>query len=376
MKRISFLFGTRPEAIKLSPLIKVFKESNNFHVSVCSTGQHREMLSQILPLFDIELDVDLNLMVKDQSLAGFMALGLKSIDAYLEEFKPEYVVVQGDTSTVLAATMAAFYKKIKVIHIEAGLRTWDKYSPFPEEMNRIITSKIAELHFAPTKLAKQNLLREQIDQEKIFVTGNTGIDALLQISDKIKSNKEELNTIKTLNKFEAFANNKIVLVTGHRRENFGDGFINICEAIKTSALNHPDYIFIYPVHLNPNVSKIVHQQLDNVNNIKLIPPADYLTFIALMEKSYIILTDSGGVQEEAPSLNKPIIVMRESTERPEGIDAGCSILVGTDVSKITQSISKLINNKEEYNRMSSISNPYGNGQASIQILNIINQINV
>lgn len=370
MKSIAFIFGTRPEAIKLSPLIKVFKESGKYDVSVCSTGQHKEMLSQILPLFDITIDKDLQLMVKGQSLAGFVSLAIKKIDQYLEETNPDYVVVQGDTSTVLAASMAAFYKKIKVIHIEAGLRTGEKYSPFPEEMNRVLTSRIAYLHFAPTELAKQNLIDEKINPDKIFITGNTGIDALLQMINK----NVVSDTIEKLKMHQAFCDGKTILITGHRRENFGEGFINICKAIKNSAISHPEYLFVYPVHLNPNVKDVVYKELKDQENIILIEPADYLTFISLMNQSYLILTDSGGVQEEAPSLNKPIIVMRESTERPEGVDAGCSILVGTDEKMITNSITKLINDKQEYERMSNIQNPYGDGEASSRIFKIIDKI--
>ena len=373
MKKIAFLFGTRPEAIKLSPLIKVFKDSNKFDVQICSTGQHKEMLAKILPLFGLKIDIDLELMTHGQSLASFTSLAVKEIHEYLESIKPDYIVVQGDTSTVFAASLAAFYLKIKVIHIEAGLRTLDKYSPFPEEMNRVLTSKIADFHFAPTSLARENLIKEGIDSSKIFTTGNTGIDSLISISKNLTS-FDTPSIIKDLEKNDSFIKGKVVLVTGHRRENFGQGFKNICESIKISARNHPDYLFIYPVHLNPNVTDVVYKELNDEQNILLIPPADYLTFIFLMTNSHIILTDSGGVQEEAPSLNKPIIVMRESTERPEGVDAGCSILVGTDIKKITSSISHLINNPNDYKRMSSVLNPYGDGTASQKIFNTIDSL--
>lgn len=374
MKKIAFVFGTRPEAIKLAPLILRMRKEKSVQTLVCVTGQHKEMLYQVLGAFGIKPDADLDLMSQNQSLAGFFAKSLKAISTYLEETKPDYVIVQGDTSTVLSAAMAAFYNKIKVLHIEAGLRTNDFYSPFPEEMNRRLTTGLSHYHFAPTEPSKANLLKEGIDENTIWVTGNTAIDALLSIKEKLEQKElpigVEPGIIESLGKYK-----RMVLITGHRRENFGDGFLNICEAIKRSANANPDCLFIYPVHLNPNVKDVVFELLEDIKNVKLIPPQSYVDFIYLMTHSYLILTDSGGVQEEAPSLNKPILVMRESTERPEGVDAGCSLLVGTSVAKITSSINKLLNDAAYYQSFSTKENPYGDGMASERIIKIIQNLN-
>ncbi len=371
MKKISFIFGTRPEAIKLAPLINYFKKSDSFFVSVCSTGQHKEMLKQILPLFDIEPDFDLDLMTENQSLAGFVSKAISSVDDYLDKTKPDYIVVQGDTSTVFAASLCAFFRKIKIIHIEAGLRTGNKFSPFPEEMNRVLTGRLADFHMAPTQQAKKNLLKENIDSSKILVTGNTGIDSILFVISKMKFEKTKLPVINQLKKYSSFNSGKLILVTGHRRENFGSGFENLCNALSHLASKHKDFLFIYPVHLNPNVKKIVYEKLSNIKNIILLPPADYRTFIKLMDSSYLILTDSGGVQEEAPTLGVPVLVLRDTTERPEGVTAGCSKLIGTNPDKIINSVSELIEDKALYKTMSLSENPYGDGKASKRIFDFI-----
>lgn len=366
------VFGTRPEAIKMAPLVKEFeKHAGLFETRVCVTAQHREMLDQVLDFFEITPDFDLDLMKPNQnlySLTSDIILGLKPI---LEEFRPDYVYVHGDTTTTMAASIAAFYSGAKVCHIEAGLRTHNKWSPFPEEINRQITSRIADIHFAPTITSKENLLKENVMKDSIIVTGNTVIDALLDSSVRVDTIKND--EIEFLKKELDFTK-RIILVTGHRRENHGDGFINICAALKEIAESNLDVQIIYPVHLNPNVKGPVYDILGNVSNIKLIDPLAYPAFVWLMNQSYIIITDSGGVQEEAPSLGKPVLVMRDTTERPEAIDAGTVILVGTDKNKIVAECNDLLSNTERYQQMSALHNPYGDGKACERIVKFIEQL--
>lgn len=366
------VFGTRPEAIKMAPLVKAFqRETEKFETRVCVTAQHREMLDQVLEFFEIMPDYDLDLMKPNQnlySLTGDIIHGLKSI---LEDFKPDYVYVHGDTTTTMATSIAAFYSGAKVCHVEAGLRTHDKWSPFPEEMNRQITGRITDIHFAPTKASKENLLLENIKSGEIVVTGNTVIDALLQSVSKVDTIEDaEIEILKT----KIDPSKKLILVTGHRRENHGQGFMNICSALKQIALENPNIQINYPVHLNPNVRKPVYELLDEVENIQLMAPLSYPAFVWLMNKSYLIITDSGGVQEEAPSLGKPVLVMRDTTERPEAVGAGTVILVGTDIEKIVKETTKLLNNKNLYNKMSALHNPYGDGKACERIVNYIKNI--
>lgn len=368
MKKISFVFGTRPEAIKLAPVILNFKQEKLFNINVCVTAQHREMLDQILNIFQINPDVDLNLMKIDQTLSDLTAKAILELDKYFKSYKPDILFVQGDTTTVLAATLTAFYNNVKIAHIEAGLRTFDKRAPFPEEINRVLTSHIADLHFAPTERAKNNLIKEGIPSEKIFVTGNTVIDALLIAKEKVLKTPPEIPGIKN----EILNTSKpIVLITGHRRENFGERFENICLAIAELADKFKDHYFIYPVHLNPNVRKPVNKILGNKKNILLLEPLTYLPFIYLMTKSKIILTDSGGIQEEAPSLGKPVLVMRDVTERPEAVEAGCVKLVGTDKNIIIENVTALLKDTDYYNSMQKIINPYGDGKSAARIIKII-----
>ncbi len=376
-KKILLVFGTRPEAIKMAPLVRKLKMDNGeWKIKVCVTAQHREMLDQVLELFEIEPDYDLNLMKPGQDLYDITSnvfLGMKDV---LEDFKPDIVLVHGDTTTTSATSLAAFYKKIKVGHVEAGLRTNNIYSPWPEEANRQITGVLANYHFAPTKTSKENLLKENKKEENIVVTGNTVIDALFLALEKIKSNKELENKIKnSLQKHFPFSilNSQFILVTGHRRENHGQGFINICEALKEIALANPNTDIVYPVHLNPNVQKPVNELLSRVDNIYLIKPLQYEEFIYLMDKSYFIITDSGGVQEEAPSLGKPVLIMRDTTERPEALEAGTVKLVGTDKNMIVKEAQKLLDDKSEYNKMSKAHNPYGDGQASQRIVEFLDK---
>jgi UDP-N-acetylglucosamine 2-epimerase (non-hydrolysing) len=369
-KRILILFGTRPEAIKMAPLVKVIQNDETFDARVCVTAQHREMLDQVLSFFKITPDYDLDLMKPNQNLYNLTSeiiLGLKPI---LEEYKPDYVFVHGDTTTTMAGSIAGFYSGAKVCHVEAGLRTFNKYAPFPEEINRSVTGRIADYHFAPTERSKQNLLNENISEENIIVTGNTVIDALLDGVEKVQSlNNSTINYLKTI----VNPTKDLILVTGHRRENHGNGFINICKALKEiSTLNNVQ--IIYPVHLNPKVQEPVAKYLSNIENIKLISPLPYEAFLWLMEKSKIIITDSGGIQEEAPSLGKPVLVMRDTTERPEAIDAGTVILVGTDIDKIVNEANLLLNNTDRYKRMSKLHNPYGDGNASRRIIQFIRDI--
>jgi UDP-N-acetylglucosamine 2-epimerase (non-hydrolysing) len=366
------VFGTRPEAIKMAPLVKEFNKNKElFDTRVCVTAQHREMLDQVLDFFEITPDFDLDLMKPNQnlySLTSDIILGLKPV---LEEFQPDYVYVHGDTTTTMATSIAAFYSGAKVCHVEAGLRTHNKHSPFPEEINRQVTGRIADIHFAPTVTSKENLLKENVMTDSIIVTGNTVIDALLDSSARVNNIKN--NEIEFLKKELDFTK-RIILVTGHRRENHGDGFINICAALKEIAEANTDVLIIYPVHLNPNVKGPVYEILDNVSNIKLINPLAYPAFVWLMNQSYLIITDSGGVQEEAPSLGKPVLVMRDTTERPEAVDAGTVILVGTDKNKIVTECNSLLNNKERYQQMSALHNPYGDGKACERIVKFIEQL--
>lgn len=365
------IFGTRPEAIKMAPLVKKFQRNDDFETKVCVTAQHREMLDQVLDFFEIKPDYDLNLMKPDQNLFSLTADIITELKPVLEDFKPNYVYVHGDTSTSTIAGLAAFYAGAKVCHVEAGLRTHNKWSPFPEEMNRQLTGRLADYHFAPTQQSYDNLVKENIKPRNIIITGNTVIDALLDSSEKVKTiNNDEIEYLKTI----VDSSKKLILVTGHRRENHGQGFINICEALKEIALSNADVQIIYPVHLNPNVQKPVHDTLSNIDNIKLIDPLAYPAFVWLMSQSYMIITDSGGVQEEAPSLGKPVLVMRDTTERPEAVEAGTVILVGTDKSKIINEANDLLNNSSRYNSMSELHNPYGDGKACERIAEFIQSL--
>jgi UDP-N-acetylglucosamine 2-epimerase (non-hydrolysing) len=366
--KILFVFGTRPEAVKLAPLIKHFQNSQLYDVKICITAQHREMLDQVLLFFDIVPDYDLNLMTPGQDLSDLTSKILIGLKEVFNNFTPDYVFVHGDTTTSFSASLAAFYKLIKVCHVEAGLRTNNMLSPFPEEMNRVLTGRIAHLHFAPTAGAKNNLIAEGINPDSILVTGNTVIDSLFYTVNKLKdiSNKS-IELLKT----QISIDKKIILVTGHRRENFGDGFLNICLAIKEIAEKYPYVEIVFPVHLNPNVQKPVFDLLQNYNNIKLISPLSYEVFIWLLNISYLVLTDSGGIQEEAPSLGKPVLVMREYTERPEAVETGTVILVGTNKSRIVDEVSNLIDDANLYSNMSQLHNPYGDGQASLRIFNFL-----
>ena len=373
-KKISIIFGTRPEAIKLAPVILELKKHKEFEVNICVTAQHREMLDQVLEVFDIKPEVDLNIMKANQTLSGLTSQAIKLLDEYLSEYKPDVILVQGDTTTVFAASLAAFYHKIKIGHVEAGLRTWNKFSPYPEEINRVLTTKIADLHFAPTSLSKENLLKEGVCEDQIFVTGNTVIDALLIAREKIKSKNVSITGLP--DNLLKEKDNKVILITGHRRENFGEGFDNICHAIVSLAKEFKDYNFIYPVHLNPNVRKPVFEILSKQKNIFLIDPLNYLPFIFLMDKAKLILTDSGGVQEEAPSLGKPVLVMRDTTERPEGVDAGTVKVVGTSKQAIIDETKTLLTNKSEYLKMANAVNPYGDGFSAIRIKDILLKSNL
>ena len=377
MKKVLIVFGTRPEAIKMAPLVKEFEKHNDIDSKVCVTAQHREMLDQVLEMFDITPDYDLNIMKPGQDLfdvTSSVLLGLKDV---LNNYKPDVVLVHGDTTTTSASSLAAFYNKIKVGHVEAGLRTGDLYSPWPEEANRQITGVLANYHFAPTTTSEQNLLKENKNKEDILVTGNTVIDALFLALDKIEKNEELKNKIeKSINsQYKINENKKLILVTGHRRENFGQGFVNICESLKTLANNNPEIDIVYPVHLNPNVQKPVKEILSDTSNVHLIEPLQYESFIYLMNKSHFIITDSGGVQEEAPSLGKPVLVMRDTTERPEAVEAGTVKLVGTNPESIIKEAQKLLDNEEEYNKMSKAHNPYGDGMACNRIVEFLKEKN-
>ncbi|XBS69565.1 UDP-N-acetylglucosamine 2-epimerase (non-hydrolyzing) [Acerihabitans sp. KWT182] len=366
MKVLS-VFGTRPEAIKMAPLSLALANDPAFESRICVTAQHREMLDQVLRLFGIVPDYDLNIMQPDQGLTEITSRILTGMKPVLESFQPDVVLVHGDTTTTLATSLAAFYQHIPVGHVEAGLRTGNLYSPWPEEANRKLTGHLAMYHFSPTENARQNLLREGLAAERIFLTGNTVIDALLWVRDRVM-NQDALRA--ALEQRYAFLDphKKLLLVTGHRRESFGDGFERICSALAHIARHHPDVQVVYPVHLNPNVSEPVNRILSGIDNIKLIEPQDYLPFVYLMNRAYLILTDSGGVQEEAPSLGKPVLVMRETTERPEAVAAGTVLLVGTDPDRIQAAVTTLLNDGDEYQAMSRAHNPYGDGQACRRII--------
>ena len=377
MKKVMLVFGTRPEAIKMAPLVKAFQaEPENFETFVCVTGQHRQMLDQVLNLFDITPDFDLNIMKAGQDLYDVTARVLTGMRDVFEKVTPDVVLVHGDTTTSTAAALAAFYKQIPVGHVEAGLRTHNIYSPFPEEMNRQITGRIAAYNFAPTILSKKNLLTENVAENSIFVTGNTVIDALHWVTKKLKSSESMQTELTEFLKKAGYDvsrlvnGKKLVLITGHRRENFGDGFISMCSAIKTLNEKYPDVDFVYPMHLNPNVRKPIAEVFGTTppENMFFIEPLDYLPFVFLMEKSDIVLTDSGGIQEEAPGLGKPVLVMRDTTERPEALEAGTVKLVGTNFEKIVAEVSKLLDDKEYYETMSKAVNPYGDGMACPRIL--------
>lgn len=379
MKKIMLVFGTRPEAIKMAPLVKEFeKYPNDFQTIVCVTGQHREMLDQVLNLFEIKPHYDLNIMKQGQDLYDVTARVLVGMRDVLKEAQPDVVLVHGDTTTSTAAALAAFYQQIPVGHVEAGLRTHNIYSPWPEEMNRLITGRIATYNFSPTQLSRQNLLKENVSDESIIVTGNTVIDALYWVVDKIKYDEALNNELKDFLHKAGYDvtrlenGRKLVLITGHRRENFGDGFINMCTAIKDLTKKYPDVDFVYPMHLNPNVRKPIHEvfgeDLSNLGNMFFIEPLEYLSFVYLMEKSTIVLTDSGGIQEEAPGLGKPVLVMRDTTERPEALEAGTVKLVGTNYDKIVSEVSMLIDDSSYYEKMSKAVNPYGDGLACGRIV--------
>ena len=371
MKKNLIIFGTRPEAIKMAPLVKEFFKNDSFETKVCITAQHREMLDQVLEFFEIIPDFDLNLMKPNQSLYSLTGDIINGLKPVLEEFKPDYVYVHGDTTTTMAASIAAFYSGAKVCHVEAGLRTYNKRSPFPEEINRSIVGRVCDYHFAPTITSKENLLRENIDENEVLVTGNTVIDALQMSISKVENLEDpEINLLKKTLDFSK----KIILVTGHRRENHGQGFINICTALKKIAIENPTIEIIYPVHLNPKVQEPVYKLLKEIENVKLVAPLSYPAFVWLMNKSYLIITDSGGVQEEAPTLGIPVLVMRDTTERPEAVEAGTVILVGTDVKKIELETSELLLNKEKYNKMSALHNPYGDGKACKRIVEFIENL--
>ena len=376
------VFGTRPEAIKMCPLVKEFqKHSDIFKTLVCVTGQHREMLDQVLQIFDVVPDYDLNIMKQGQDLYDVTARVLTGMRDVLQEAKPDCVLVHGDTTTSTSAALAAFYQQIPVGHVEAGLRTHNIYSPWPEEMNRQLTGRIATYHFAPTPLSKGNLLKEGVKEDRVYVTGNTVIDALYMVVDKLKrddilSGKEKEVLKKSgYDTDRLLSGRKLVLITGHRRENFGNGFINICEAIKYLNNKYTDVDFVYPMHLNPNVRKPIHEvfgdDLTNLGNMFFIEPLEYLSFVYLMEKSYIVLTDSGGIQEEAPGLGKPVLVMRDTTERPEALESGTVKLVGTDYNRIVTEVSVLLDDTVAYDKMSRAVNPYGDGMACKRIVDCL-----
>lgn len=379
MKKIMLVFGTRPEAIKMAPLVKEFqKHPDSFQTIVCVTGQHREMLDQVLDIFDIQPDYDLNVMKQGQDLYDVTAKVLSGMRDVLKEVQPDIVLVHGDTTTSTASALAAFYQQIPVGHVEAGLRTHNIYSPWPEEMNRQLTGRIATYHFAPTPLNSRNLLQEGVDEKSIIVTGNTVIDALMMTVDKIKTDDELRNRLETgllkagydIRRIEE--NRKLVLITGHRRENFGSGFVSMCQAIKSLTEKYPEVDFVYPMHLNPNVRKPIHEvfgkDLKGRDNLFFIEPLEYLSFVCLMEHSTIVLTDSGGVQEEAPGLGKPVLVMRDTTERPEALEAGTVKLVGTDYDRIVNETSRLLTDENAYTNMSKTVNPYGDGTACKRIV--------
>lgn len=380
MKKVMLVFGTRPEAIKMAPLVKEFqKHPDTFETVVCVTAQHREMLDQVLHIFDIVPDYDLNIMKQGQDLYDITSRVLIGMRDVLKEVQPDVVLVHGDTTTSTATALAAFYQQIPVGHVEAGLRTQNIYSPWPEEMNRQLTGRIATYHFAPTPLSRQNLLTENIDDKQTFVTGNTVIDALYWVVKRIKEDvllEENLKKILAASGYDINRladGKKIVLITGHRRENFGEGFISMCTAIKDLSAKYPDVDFVYPMHLNPNVRKPIREVFGETpaTNMFFIEPLEYLSFVYLMEKAYLVLTDSGGIQEEAPGLGKPVLVMRDTTERPEALDAGTVKLVGTNYNKIVVEVSRLLEERNYYEQMSKAINPYGDGLACSRIVNYL-----
>jgi len=375
MKKISVILGTRPEAIKLCPVILELKKRSEFDCQVCITGQHREMLDQVLPVFGVLPDVDLHLMRPNQTLGGLTARAIEALDGYLTKETPDIVIVQGDTTTVLCAALAAFYHHIPVAHVEAGLRTWNVDAPWPEEANRVLTTRLAKWHFAPTETNRLNLLKEGVPQSNIYVTGNTVIDALFLALEKIKEHPPCITGLPGGN-LACLDGKRLVLITGHRRENFGEGFDNICHAIAELAQRFQDVQFIYPVHLNPNVREPVQRILGQhtSKNIYLIEPQPYLPFVALMNQAYLILTDSGGVQEEAPSLGKPVLVMRDTTERPEAVKAGTVRLIGSEANRIVSEVANLLINRKAYETMSHKHNPYGNGVAARMIVKIMSPV--
>lgn len=374
MKKILLVFGTRPEAIKMAPLAIALKALNDeFETKVCVTGQHREMLDQVLSLFELEPDFDLNLMKPGQTLADITSGVLKGLNEVFDTWLPDVILVHGDTATTFAASLAAYYHKVQVGHVEAGLRTGDIYSPWPEEANRQLTSVLTQYHFAPTQNSYDNLIKENIDATNIVITGNTVIDALLTVKEKVETDQEM--QARFAQQFDFLdASKKLILVTGHRRENFGQGFEDICLALANIAQKNPEVQIVYPVHLNPNVQKPVNELLSGIDNIKLIEPQDYLPFVYLMNKSYLILTDSGGIQEEAPSLGKPVLVMRDTTERPEAVSAGTVKLVGTNPVVIEGSVMELLENENLYKKMTEAHNPYGDGTACQQIINFLKNV--
>ena len=384
MKKVMLVFGTRPEAIKMAPLVKAFQQQpEEFDTVVCVTGQHREMLDQVLKIFEITPDYDLNIMKQGQDLYDVTARVLTGMRDVLKEAQPDVVLVHGDTTTSTAAALAAFYQQIPVGHVEAGLRTHNIYSPWPEEMNRQITGRIATYHFAPTPLSRQNLLAEGVKEEQVTVTGNTVIDALYMVVDKIKADRELDAQLEKLLAEAGYdvkrldGERRLVLITGHRRENFGEGFIRMCQAIKALTEKYPKVDFVYPMHLNPNVRRPIHEvfgeDLSRLGNMFFIEPLEYLSFVYLMEKSHIVLTDSGGIQEEAPGLGKPVLVMRDTTERPEALEAGTVKLVGTDYERIVAEVSALLGDRDYYEGMSRAVNPYGDGRACGRILKFLKQ---
>lgn len=370
--KISVVFGTRPEAIKLAPVILALKADHRFDCRVCVTAQHRELLDQVLKVFEIVPDTDLGLMRPSQTLADLTARAVESLDRYFSDERPDMVIVQGDTTTVFCAALSAFYHHIPVAHVEAGLRTFNLNSPWPEEANRVLTSRLAALHFAPTERSWANLLKEGIPAERVFVTGNTVIDALFIALEKIKKAHPAIPAL-PVRLFHNDADERLVLITGHRRENFGEGFKNICRAIAELAARFPRVAFVYPVHLNPNVQEPVRALLSGYPNIHLISPLDYLPFVALMNRAALILTDSGGVQEEAPSLGKPVLVMRDTTERPEAVAMGTVKLLGTDPARIVEEATTLLTDAKAYATMANAVNPYGDGKATSRILSVCNR---
>lgn len=372
-KKVLLVFGTRPEAIKMAPLALQLKQrEDSFDTKVCVTGQHRQMLDQVLELFSLTPDYDLNLMKPGQTLSDITSSVLKGLEQVFTEWTPDVVLVHGDTATTFAASLAAYYHKIAVGHVEAGLRTGDIYSPWPEEANRKLTGALTTYHFAPTQSSYNNLIKENIDPKNITITGNTVIDALLTVKEKVETDRAVIAQFEQQFNF-LDSTKKLILVTGHRRENFGQGFLNICTALANIAKQYPDVQIVYPVHLNPNVQKPVNELLSGISNIYLIAPQDYLPFVYLMNRSYLILTDSGGIQEEAPSLGKPVLVMRDTTERPEAVEAGTVKLVGTDATLIQQSVVELLENTDLYQTMAAAHNPYGDGTACQQIIHALNK---